>query len=104
MMFTADGWVDSRVAGRTDHYVFAYGLDYAAAMRDYYVISGAQPVVPRWALGNWWSRYRQSFTIHTDVDSLHCADPFDEKEYLGLMDKFRYHGIPMCVGVVDMDW
>ena len=88
MLFTAEGWVDARVPGRTDHYLFGYGRDYSAALRDFYKVSGDVPVVPRWALGNWWSRYHA----------------YSDEEYLGLMDKFNEEKIPLSVGVLDMDW
>ncbi len=47
--------------------------DYAGGMRAFYAISGRQPRIPRWALGNWWSRFHR----------------YSEKSYLALMDKFQ---------------
>lgn len=87
-LFTEDGWIDSRVPGRRDVYVFAYGHDYADAVRAFYAVSGPPPVLPRWALGNWWSRYHA-----------YSAD-----EYLQLMDRFDAEGVPFSVAVIDMDW
>ncbi|MGI5125721.1 TIM-barrel domain-containing protein [Pseudonocardia sp. CA-107938] len=87
-LFTEDGWIGTRVQDRADVYVFAYGHDYPAAIRALYAVSGAQPVLPRWALGNWWSRYHA-----------YSAD-----EYLELMDRFAAEGVPFSVGVLDMDW
>lgn len=57
MLFTSDGWVAARDKSKVDLYLFAYGLDYRAALKAFYMISGKTPLVPRWALGNWWSRY-----------------------------------------------
>ncbi len=51
-------------------------------------IAGPVPLLPRWALGNWWSRYWA-----------YTAD-----ELLGLMDEFRAHDVPLSVCIVDMDW
>ena len=50
---------DGRLLPRsgTDCYVFAYGHDYPAAVRALYRLCGRTPVLPRWALGNWWCRY-----------------------------------------------
>jgi alpha-glucosidase (family GH31 glycosyl hydrolase) len=87
-LFEADGWVGSRRPGRLDLYVFCYGRDYGAALRALYAVSGAQPVLPRWALGNWWSRYHR-----------YSAD-----EYLALLDRFDEEGVPFSVAVLDMDW
>ena len=89
MLFDGD-WVSPRKSGpdRVDGYMFAFGHDYKGAMKAFYALSGDQPLLPRWALGNWWSRY-YSYT----------AD-----EYLNLMDRFRSEGLPFSVGVLDMGW
>lgn len=89
MLFDEDGFVTPRKPGkRVDGYIFAYGTDYKGAMEAFYAISGRQPSVPRWCLGNWWSRFHA----------------YDHDEYVALMDKFREHDIPLSVAVVDMDW
>jgi alpha-glucosidase (family GH31 glycosyl hydrolase) len=87
-VFEDDGWVSPRDGGRIDIYLFAFGLDYADALKAFYAVSGPQPVLPRWALGNWWSRYHR-----------YSAD-----SYLELMDRFDEEGVPFSVGVLDMDW
>lgn len=87
-LFEDDGWVGSRVPGRQDLYVFAHGRDYADAVRDLYRVSGHPMRLPRWALGNWWSRYH----------------PYSEESYLALMDRFDEEGVPFSVAVIDMDW
>lgn len=71
-----------------DLYLFAYGRDYRKALRDFYQLTGSTPLLPRYALGNWWSRYHQ----------------YSEKTYLDLMDKFQSHQVPLAVAVIDMDW
>jgi alpha-glucosidase (family GH31 glycosyl hydrolase) len=87
-LFEEDGWVSPRDGDRVDMYVFAFGRDYDAALRALYAISGGPPVLPRWALGNWWSRYHA-----------YSAD-----DYLALMDRFASEGAPLSVAVLDMDW
>ncbi|KAL2192884.1 glycoside hydrolase family 31 protein [Corynascus similis CBS 632.67] len=88
MLFGDDGWIAVREPGRIDGYVFAYNGEHKAAIKDFYRISGRQPVLPRWVLGNWWSRYHE-----------YSAD-----EYLELMDHFKREGIPLTTSIVDMDW
>ncbi|MGK5683495.1 TIM-barrel domain-containing protein [Actinoplanes sp. URMC 104] len=88
LLFDDDGWVAADNVGRTDLYVFAYGHDYAEALRAFYAVSGPQPVLPRWALGNWWSRYHR----------------YTAESYLELFDRFRREGLPFSVAVLDMDW
>jgi alpha-glucosidase (family GH31 glycosyl hydrolase) len=88
LLWDADGWVAPRDGTRRDLYVFAYGHDHADAVRAFYAVSGATPVLPRWALGNWWSRYHA-----------YTAD-----EYEQLLDRFSHEGLPFAVAVLDMDW
>lgn len=90
MLFTKDGFVAPRMAdeGRVDSYLFCYGHDYRGAVKALYRVSGPQPLLPRWTLGNWWSRYYE-----------YTAD-----SYLELMDTFIEKEIPLTVGVIDMDW
>ncbi len=90
MIFESDGWLTSRGASsdNIDGYLFAFGHDYRSAVKAFYAISGNSPLLPRWALGNWWSRYYK-----------YSAD-----EYLRLMKRFREEDLPFSVGVLDMDW
>lgn len=85
-----DGWIRprERSEGSVDLYFFGYGRDFTAALRDYHALTGPIPLVPRFALGNWWSRYWA----------------YDEDEYLALMERFRDNDVPLSVAVIDMDW
>ncbi len=84
----AEDWVAQRLPGNQDLYIFAHGQDYAAAVADFYRITGPQPVLPRFALGNWWSRYH----------------PYNDAEYKQLVTRFESERLPFSVAVVDMDW
>ena len=88
MLLTEDGCFIPRNHPETDLYFFGYGHDYQACMRDYYLLSGSVPMLPRYALGNWWSRYHE----------------YTEESYLRLLDHFDQAGIPLSVAVIDMDW
>ncbi|RDW76010.1 hypothetical protein BP5796_06831 [Coleophoma crateriformis] len=89
MLFDGHGFVAGRNPGdRVDGYLFTYGLDYKAAIKALYALSGKQPVLPRYSLGNWWSRYYR----------------YSQDGYVELMDKFKERDIPLSVAVVDMDW
>ena len=83
-----DGWIAARRPGNLDLYVFAFGRDYKQALAALYRLAGPQPLLPRYALGNWWSRYH----AYTDV------------EYAALMDRFAAENVPLSVAVLDMDW
>ncbi|MEO6414147.1 MAG: TIM-barrel domain-containing protein [Pedococcus sp.] len=84
----ADGAAAPRRQGTKDLYIFARGHDYRAAVADLYAVSGDVPLLPRWALGNWWSRYH----------------PYSADEYLELLDTFDAEQVPLSVAVLDMDW
>ncbi|SFC56819.1 Alpha-glucosidase, glycosyl hydrolase family GH31 [Alkalibacterium subtropicum] len=73
---------------QTDMYFFAYGREYLKAVQDFYRLSGHPPLLPRYALGNWWSRYWK----------------YTEQSYMKLIDKFEEDEIPLAVSVIDMDW
>ena len=74
--------------GGYDYYAFAYGKNYRETIKAFYKISSPVPLVPRFALGVWWSRYHA----------------YTQKEYLDLMKKFKDDKIPLTVATVDMDW
>ena len=71
-----------------DLYLFAYGWDFKGALRDFYHLSGPTPTVPRYALGNWWSRY-------------YC---YTEQTYKALIERFDAEKVPLSVAVIDMNW
>ncbi|MGN6445737.1 glycoside hydrolase family 31 protein [Amnibacterium sp.] len=87
-LFETDGWIGVRSEESRDLYVFAYGHDFEHALRAFYLVSGQPSLLPRWALGNWWSRYHR----YTDA------------AYIELMDRFTAEGLPFSVAVIDMDW
>lgn len=92
LVFNGDGWLEERPSARLseyqDLYFFGYGHDYIGCLQDYTRISGRVPLVPRYALGNWWSRY---WDYHQD-------------ELRDLMVEFREKEVPLSVCIVDMDW
>lgn len=88
MVMTADGWIEARQKGIQDYYYFGYGRDYLGTLKDYYQLAGATPLIPRYTLGNWWSRYYA----------------YSAEEYKKLMRRFENEDLPFSVAVIDMDW
>ncbi len=84
----ADGSVSPRKKGIKDKYVFAFGKDFLGGLKEYYALTGFTPLLPKYALGNWWSRYHA----------------YTQDEYIALMDEFRQKDIPFTVATIDMDW
>ncbi len=87
-VLTAEGMIRKQRQDSLDLYIFAYGHDYRAAIRAYYAICGDTPKLPRYALGNWWSRYHE----------------YTDREYLNILDRMAERDIPLTVATVDMDW
>jgi len=85
-----DEWVTPREApaGYEDLYFFGYGRAYRACLEDFTAIAGKAPLVPRWALGTWWSRYRE----------------YSQDDLRDLLTAFKQRGLPLSVCVIDMDW
>lgn len=89
LLFNDKGWLTPRkTADPIDLYFFGYGLDFKACLRDYTAVTGPTPLLPRWALGNWWSRYWA----------------YTQDELTDLMRDFRAHDVPLSVCIVDIDW
>lgn len=93
LVFDEQGWLAPRdtLRGKSraqDLYFFGYGHDYTGCLQDYSRIAGRVPLIPRWVLGNWWSRYWA----------------YSQAELTDLMKEFMQHEVPLSVCIVDMDW
>ena len=87
LIINPDGTISPREACK-DRYFFAYGHDYLGQLRDFFKLTGEVPLIPKFALGNWWSRYRA----------------YTQEEYRALMQEFIDREIPITVATIDMDW
>lgn len=87
-LIAPNGEIVARPKEHKDLYIFAYGHDYLAAIQFFYELAGHTPLLPRYALGNFWSRYW----------------PYTTESYQALIDKFNDYGIPFSVAIIDMDW
>lgn len=88
LLYNLDGELCENTFKNRDYYVFAYGYEYRQAVADFYKLSGVTPLMPKYVLGNWWSRYRA----------------YTQQEYLDVMDNFIKRNIPLTIATVDMDW
>ena len=70
-----DGELQQRSGEETDIYFFGYGHDYKECLKDYFKLTGSSPLLPRYALGNWWSRYHR----YLDYEYLDLMNKFEEK-------------------------
>ncbi|MGN0353727.1 MAG: TIM-barrel domain-containing protein [Muricoprocola sp.] len=88
LILREDGWVEPRKKGVKDIYFWGYGHDYLECLDAFYYLCGKTPMIPRYALGNWWSRYYE----------------YTEESYMALVEQFHKEQIPFTVAVIDMDW
>ncbi len=88
LTINTDGTLCEREGSKKDEYYFAYNHDYRACLKDFFSLCGEVPLVPRYCLGNWWSRYKA----------------YTQQEYMDLMNKFIEKEIPITVATIDMDW
>ena len=83
-----DGTLEAAIPNHLDIYVFMYDRDFKQALFDYFKMTGAPPLIPRYALGNWWSR----------------NIVYNDKTVHELIRNFERKKIPLAVMVFDHDW
>ncbi len=88
LVFDQTYWLMPRGEKCIDKYFFGYGKDFLGCLKDFYQIAGKTPMIPRFILGNWWSRYWA----------------YDETELKELIENFAKNKIPLSVCIIDMDW
>ena len=82
------GNIEEPIKGNIDIYVFIYKVDFGLCVQDYFKLTGLPALIPRYALGNWWSRDKA----------------YTEEEITTLVEKFEKREIPLSVFVLDKDW
>lgn len=90
LVFNEKFWLEPRgvETSEQDLYFLGFGHDYLGTLNDFNRISGPVPMIPRWVLGNWWSRYWK----------------YSQDDITALMNDFQGHQIPLSVCIIDMDW
>lgn len=87
-IWNKDGTINKRNENSIDIYLFMYNNDYEKALIDYYQITGYPALIPRYALGNWWSR----------------NNDYNDLELKTLIDSFEKNQIPLSIILLDKDW
>ena len=72
----------------SDLYLFGYGHDYRRALKDYSIVCGRVPKLPRFVFGVWWSRYW----------------PYTAEDLEEIASGYASRSIPIDVVVSDMAW
>ncbi|MDD3341245.1 MAG: glycoside hydrolase family 31 protein [Bacilli bacterium] len=82
------GTLIDRSIEEIDTYVFLYGTDFEACLRDYFLVTGAPALLPRYAFGNWWSR----------------NVPYNDESLHELVAEFEKQEIPLSIILLNPDW
>lgn len=81
-------WITPRPGGHVDITFIACGDDYRGTLGEIARLSGPPPLLPRFALGVWFSCYRR----------------MGQRAFERLADSFDQHDLPLDMVVVDTDW
>ncbi len=87
-VFEENGELVDRIEKEVDIYLFVYNKDFDLALKDYFNLTGSPSLVPRYALGNWWSK----------------NEYYDDAEIKKLITLFAKKEIPMSILLLDKDW
>jgi len=87
-LLSETGNIIERENAEVDTYVFFYLNDFARCLKDYFQITGYPALIPRFALGNWWSR---------NVN-------YNDESLKKLITDFKENEIPLSVLLLNDDW
>ena len=71
-----------------DIYVFLYRKDFGLCLKDYYALTGMPSMIPRYALGNWWSK----------------NEKYTEEQIYEVVNKFKENDLPLSVFLLRDKW
>ncbi|HTY58271.1 MAG TPA: TIM-barrel domain-containing protein [Bacteroidota bacterium] len=98
----ASQWIAARGdSGSQDLYFFAYGRDYKHVLKEYALLCGPVPMIPKYVLGTWATDLNYEYLPGTDVvDNYRYTDD----SVRSIISRFRTFGIPLDVMVLDYAW
>lgn len=88
MVIEEDGTMLDRDNSSVDIYLFVYLKDFSKCLEDYYKITGFTPLIPRYALGNWWSRNYK----------------YGDSKLEDLVARFKENQVPVSSILLNHDW
>ena len=95
-------WIGPRADDENqDLYVIVYGNDYRHALKEFSLLCGKIPMVPRYSLGIWMADLNYEYLPGFDMTTKFHFTSHDLKQEI---DKFRAEGLPLDVLVLDFGW
>ena len=86
--FDENGTIIHNDGQNADIYVFLYNKDFGFCIQDYLKLTGMPALIPRYALGNWWSK----------------DDTSSANDYENLINTFYKNGIPLSILLLGKSW
>lgn len=83
-----NGTIMSPNKDNLDIYLFMYNRDFGYALKDYFTLTGMPSLLPRYALGNWWSRDKE----------------YSDQDVLKVVNEFKKSNIPLSIFMLDKSW
>ena len=95
-------WIAARGdSGNQDLYFFAYGKDYRHVLREYSLLCGPIPMIPKYVLGSWATDLNYEYLPGSRiVEDYH----YTSDSVRSIISRFRSLGIPLDVMVLDFAW
>lgn len=87
-IITEDFKIIEREKNTIDIYLFMYLKDFSLCLKDYFLITGNPSLIPRYALGNWWSKNEE----------------YNDISLKDLVDDFKLKEIPLSILLLDHKW
>lgn len=88
LIFDDNGTLAPRTDKEIDVYLFAYKKDFALCLKDYFNLTGYPPLIPRYALGNWWSK----------------NDVLTSNDIIKTIERFKKEEIPISIFMLDKSY
>ena len=88
MIFTELGDLEPKKQNSIDVYLFAYRKDFGPCLKDYFTLTTNPPMIPRYALGNWWSK----------------NEKYTSNDVIEIIERFKKEQIPISVFLFDRPW
>eukprot|EP00825_Cyclidium_porcatum_P031628 TRINITY_DN3351_c0_g1_i2.p1 TRINITY_DN3351_c0_g1~~TRINITY_DN3351_c0_g1_i2.p1 ORF type:complete len:803 (+),score=106.51 TRINITY_DN3351_c0_g1_i2:339-2747(+) len=84
----ANDWALGQNKDTIDSYFFGHGLNYKQALNDYIQVAGKVPMIPRYGLGIFWTRWYA----------------WDDYTVRSVVEEYQRTSTPLDVYVFDMNW
>ena len=88
LLIDINGNLIKKGSNTIDLYLFMYNDDFNLALKDYIALTGKPQLLPRYALGNWWSKNY----------------PYKDEELNRLFNRFNKEEIPISILLLDTEW